>query len=79
MIGKVSLAWRLVQDGGLVLMFTLHRTDFSSRLWFPYWTGLSGGTLIVSRIVVYAVLGRLRHAGMNMRRVAVVGCGALFQ
>jgi Undecaprenyl-phosphate glucose phosphotransferase len=79
MIGKVSLAWLLVQGGALVLMFTLHRTDFISRLWFAYWTGLSGGALIASRIVVYAVLGRLRHAGMNTRRVAVVGCGALCQ
>ncbi|WP_429303768.1 undecaprenyl-phosphate glucose phosphotransferase [Paraburkholderia sp. GAS199] len=73
---QVSLAWLVVQGCGLVLMFSLHRTDYVSRLWFAYWTALSGGALIVSRLAVHTVLGRLRHAGMNLRRVAVVGCGS---
>ena len=34
MIGQVSLAWLVIQGCGLTLMFTLHRTDFISRLWF---------------------------------------------
>jgi FlaA1/EpsC-like NDP-sugar epimerase len=32
MAGQVSLAWFVVQGCGLVLMFSLHRTDFISGL-----------------------------------------------
>ncbi|RDK02774.1 undecaprenyl-phosphate glucose phosphotransferase [Paraburkholderia lacunae] len=74
--GQVSLAWLIVQGCGLVLMFSLHRSDFVSRLWFAYWTALTGSALIVSRLVVHTALAHIRHAGLNLRRVAVVGCGA---
>src|SRR5277367_1595503 len=50
--GQVSLAWLTVQTCALVLMFTLHRSDFVSRLWFAYWTAMTGALMIVSRIVV---------------------------
>ena len=73
--GQISLAWVVVQACALVLMFSLHRTDLISRLWFAYWTGLTGGALIVSRLTVHAALGRVRQAGLNLRRVAVVGQG----
>jgi Undecaprenyl-phosphate glucose phosphotransferase len=76
MIGQVSLAWLVIQGCGLTLMFSLHRTDFISRLWFAYWMAMTGGALIVWRMAVYTVLARVRHAGMNLRRVAVVGCGS---
>ncbi|WP_116123902.1 undecaprenyl-phosphate glucose phosphotransferase [Paraburkholderia sp. BL6669N2] len=76
LIGQVSLAWLMVQGCSLVLTFSLHRTDYVSRLWFAYWTALSGGALIVSRVVVHVVLDRIRNAGLNLRSVAVVGCGA---
>jgi len=76
MIGQVSLGWLIVQGCSLILMFSLHRSDFISRLWFAYWTGITGGSLIVVRLAVHAVLAHMRHAGMNLRHVAVVGCGA---
>ncbi|MGF6242608.1 MULTISPECIES: undecaprenyl-phosphate glucose phosphotransferase [Paraburkholderia] len=76
LIGQVSLAWLTVQTCALVLMFTLHRSDFVSRLWFAYWTGTTGALMIVSRVLVHRVLARVRHAGMNLRQVAVVGRGA---
>jgi FlaA1/EpsC-like NDP-sugar epimerase len=76
LVRQVSLAWLTVQTCALVLMFTLHRSDFVSRLWFAYWTGTTGALLIVSRVAVRRVLDRLRHAGMNLRQVAVVGHGA---
>jgi FlaA1/EpsC-like NDP-sugar epimerase len=76
LVRQVSLAWLTVQTCALVLMFTLHRSDFVSRLWFAYWTGTTGALLIVSRVAVRRVLDRLRHAGMNLRQVAVVGRGA---
>ena len=75
LIGLVALAWLVVQACGLVLMFSLHRTDFISRLWFTYWTAITGGALIVSRMTTHAVLRSVRYAGMNLRNVAVVGVG----
>ena len=74
--GQVSIAWLVVQACGLVLMFSLHRTDFISRLWFAYWTAITGGALIVSRLMLHAVLRSVRYAGLNLRNVAVLGVGA---
>jgi Undecaprenyl-phosphate glucose phosphotransferase len=76
LVGQASLAWIVVQACGLVLMFSLHRTDVISRLWFAYWTATTGGALIASRLATYGVLRRVRRAGMNLRDVAVVGYGA---
>ncbi|PRX26068.1 Undecaprenyl-phosphate glucose phosphotransferase [Paraburkholderia sp. BL18I3N2] len=73
--GQVSLAWLLVQAGGLVLMFSVHRTDMISRLWFIYWTATSAGGLIGSRLLLHTVLRSVRYVGMNLRNVAVVGGG----
>jgi Undecaprenyl-phosphate glucose phosphotransferase len=74
--GQVSIAWLIAQTCGLVLMFSLHRIDIVSRLWFAYWTAMSGGLLISGRLITHAVLARMRNAGLNLHKVAVVGCGA---
>src|ERR1700737_2447051 len=73
--GQVALAWLVVQACALMVMFSLRQIDFVSRLWFAYWTALAGGLLISYRLVAHAVLARLRHAGMNLHQVALVGCG----
>ncbi|CDY75897.1 Undecaprenyl-phosphate galactosephosphotransferase [Caballeronia glathei] len=73
--GQVSLAWLIVQACALVLMFSLHRIDYVSRLWFAYWTAMSGSLLIAGRLVTHAILARMRNAGMNLHQVVVVGCG----
>lgn len=75
LIGKISLAWVVVQACGIVLMFSLHRLDVISRLWFVYWTGITGAAQIMSRIFTHLVLRRVRHAGINLRTVALVGYG----
>ncbi|WP_321798094.1 undecaprenyl-phosphate glucose phosphotransferase [Caballeronia sp. J97] len=72
---RVSLAWLVVQTCALVLMFSLHRLDQVSRLWFVYWTATSAGLMILGRLATHAVLARMRHAGMNFHQVAIVGCG----
>ncbi|MDE1006091.1 MAG: undecaprenyl-phosphate glucose phosphotransferase [Paraburkholderia fungorum] len=74
--GQVSLAWLMVQGSALVLMYSLHRTDFVSRLWFSYWTAVTGGLLISSRLIAHAVLARARSAGLNLHQVAIVGSGS---
>jgi Undecaprenyl-phosphate glucose phosphotransferase len=76
LIGQVSLAWVTVQVCALALMYTLHRADFVSRLWFAYWTGTTGALMIVARFAVHRVLARVRKSGMNLRQVAVVGRGS---
>ncbi|MBN3818557.1 undecaprenyl-phosphate glucose phosphotransferase, partial [Paraburkholderia sp. Se-20369] len=77
--GQLALAWLIVQGAALVVTFSLHRTGIVSRLWFAYWTGLTGAALIGVRFAVHAVLRRMRHAGMNLRAVAVVGRGLYCQ
>ncbi|WP_144144748.1 undecaprenyl-phosphate glucose phosphotransferase [Paraburkholderia sp. BCC1884] len=74
--GQVSLAWLMVQGCALVLMYSLHRIDFVSRLWFSYWTAVTGGLLIAYRLITHAVLARARGAGMNLHQVAIVGSGS---
>ncbi|MBP0589679.1 undecaprenyl-phosphate glucose phosphotransferase [Paraburkholderia sp. LEh10] len=73
--GQLALGWLVVQACALALMFSLHRIDFVSRLWFAYWTGISGGAMIVSRLVVHSLLGRVRHAGLDLQTVAIAACG----
>ncbi|PPK45409.1 Undecaprenyl-phosphate glucose phosphotransferase [Trinickia symbiotica] len=73
--GQVALAWLVVQACALMVMFSLRQIDFVSRLWFAYWTALAGGLLIAYRLASHAVLARLRHAGMNLHQVALVGSG----
>ncbi|KWI58557.1 undecaprenyl-phosphate glucose phosphotransferase [Burkholderia pseudomultivorans] len=75
LVGKISLAWLVVQACGIILMFSLHRADVISRLWFVYWTAITGATLIGSRIATHLALRSVRQAGLNLRSVAVVGYG----
>ncbi|MEM5342946.1 undecaprenyl-phosphate glucose phosphotransferase [Paraburkholderia azotifigens] len=73
--GQVALGWLIVQGCAMALMFSLHRIDFVSRLWFVYWTALSGSGLIVSRLVIHSLIGRIRHAGIDLQPVAIAACG----
>jgi len=73
--GQVALAWIVVQACALMVMFSLRQIDFISRLWFAYWSALAAGSLIAYRLVAHALLARLRHAGLNLHQVAIVGCG----
>ncbi|MFP3558043.1 undecaprenyl-phosphate glucose phosphotransferase [Paraburkholderia sp. SIMBA_054] len=73
--GQVALGWLIVQGCAMALMFSLHRIDVVSRLWFVYWTAISGSALIASRLVLHSVIGRARHAGMDLQPVAIAACG----
>ncbi|OLL31623.1 undecaprenyl-phosphate glucose phosphotransferase [Burkholderia sp. SRS-W-2-2016] len=75
LVSHVALGWLVVQACAMALMFSLHRIDFVSRLWFVYWTGISGAAMMAGRFVTHALLGRMRHAGINLQRVAVAACG----
>ncbi|RDJ97816.1 undecaprenyl-phosphate glucose phosphotransferase [Paraburkholderia lacunae] len=72
---QVVLAWSVVQICVLVLLFGLHRTDSISRLWFACWTAFTAVSLVGTRMAVRSVLSHARNAGLNLRHVAIVGCG----
>ncbi len=68
--------WIAVQACGLALMFLLHRTALVSRIWCVSWTVSTAVALVMSRLIAYVVLARMRRAGRNLRMVAVMGAGA---
>ncbi|MGA7812483.1 undecaprenyl-phosphate glucose phosphotransferase [Caballeronia sp.] len=73
--GQVALSWFIVQGCAMALMFSLHKIDFVSRLWFTYWTAMAGAAMISGRLGAHVILGRVRNAGLNLHQVAVAGCG----
>jgi Undecaprenyl-phosphate glucose phosphotransferase len=73
--GQLALGWLVVQVCAMALMFSLHKIDFVSRLWFVYWTAISGGVMIAGRLVIHVVLAKMRNAGLNQHQVAIAGCG----
>ena len=75
LVCQVSLGWLVVQGCALALMFSLHRLDYVSSLWFAYWTAMSGGLMIAARLIMHATIAYMHNAGINLHRVAIVGCG----
>ncbi|RFU47915.1 undecaprenyl-phosphate glucose phosphotransferase [Paraburkholderia sp. DHOC27] len=73
MLARVATAWLVVVATGLILVFTLHRMDAVSRLWFGYSTLISGALIIATKCLVHLCLRNARRRGLNHRTVAIVG------
>ena len=73
MLARVATGWLVVVATGLILVFTLHRMDAVSRLWFGYSTLISGAMIIATKCVVHLCLRTARRRGLNHRTVAIVG------
>jgi len=73
---RLLLAWGVVQAAGTLLIMGLDRLETVPMTWMLYWTALTGAGLVAVRMLIYATLGRFRQAGLDVRPVAVVGCGA---
>jgi len=73
---QIVFAWSFVQVCAIALMFSLQAVDPASRLWLAHWSLISGAAMIAVRLAIYTVLGRVRHAGMNLHSVAVAACGS---
>jgi putative colanic acid biosysnthesis UDP-glucose lipid carrier transferase len=73
MLARVAAAWVVVVATGLILVFTLHRMDALSRLWFGYSTLISGVLIIATKCIVHLCLRSARRRGLNYRTVAIVG------
>ena len=70
---RVAGAWLAASCVALMLIFSLHRTDVVSRLWFGSSTLLALAVLICAKAVVHMMLRRVRRSGLNQKRVVVVG------
>jgi putative colanic acid biosynthesis UDP-glucose lipid carrier transferase len=70
---RVSGAWVMVETTGVLISFSLHRSDMLSRLWLLYWAAATIVLLIITKALVYSVLKGLRREGFNHKAVAIVG------
>lgn len=70
---RVSCGWLVVETTGVLISFSLHRSELLSRLWLVYWALAVIALLIVSKTLVYTVLKGLRREGFNHKGVAIVG------
>jgi putative colanic acid biosynthesis UDP-glucose lipid carrier transferase len=70
---RVAGGWLLVEVTGVLISFSLHRSDSLSRLWLVYWAVATIVLLIVTKVIVYSILRGLRREGFNQRAVAIVG------
>lgn len=70
---RVITAWLSFLVGLLILAALSKVTANYSRVWLATWAGLTALWLVGTRIVLRNVLGKLRAAGVNLKRVLMVG------
>jgi len=75
LMSRTILAWLVVQACGFVLLYVLHRFHLASRVWFIYWTVISGLGLLVARTLALAVLTLFWRIGKRVHRAALEGMG----
>ncbi|MGO4326325.1 undecaprenyl-phosphate glucose phosphotransferase [Cupriavidus sp. 2TAF22] len=75
MATRVISAWTLVWLISLLMCYFIHQADALSRLWMAYWYGLSLAGLFIVHLASRSVLGIVRSAGANHKRVLIVGYG----
>ncbi|OAJ58847.1 undecaprenyl-phosphate glucose phosphotransferase [Paraburkholderia ginsengiterrae] len=73
LLSRVAGGWLMVEITGVLISFSLHRSDSLSRLWLVYWAVATIVLLIVTKVIVYSILRGLRREGFNQRAVAIVG------
>ncbi|KAA1012122.1 undecaprenyl-phosphate glucose phosphotransferase [Paraburkholderia panacisoli] len=73
LLSRVAGGWVMVEITGVLISFSLHRSDNLSRLWLVYWAVATIGLLIITKVIVYSILRGLRREGFNQRAVAIVG------
>ncbi len=73
LVGQILFAWLATQICTVLVMYSIHRVDLISRLWFGYWTVATAVALMASRLIATTVLRRTRYARSSLRRVAIAG------
>jgi undecaprenyl-phosphate glucose phosphotransferase len=70
---RAVTAWLAFLIGLLILAALLKATAKYSRVWAMSWAALAALWLVITRIALRNALGRMRAAGMNLKRVLLVG------
>ncbi|SMG21973.1 undecaprenyl-phosphate glucose phosphotransferase [Paraburkholderia susongensis] len=73
LLSRVAGGWLMVEVAGVLISFSVHRSDSLSRLWLVYWAVATIVLLVVTKAIVYSILRGLRREGFNQRAVAIVG------
>ncbi|WP_118179000.1 undecaprenyl-phosphate glucose phosphotransferase [Paraburkholderia phosphatilytica] len=73
MLLQVTFAWLATVAAGLLIVFTLHRLDAVSRLWYGYTVLISGGLIVTTKLAAHLSLRYVRRRGLNYRTVAMAG------
>ena len=73
LVGQILFAWLATQICTVLVIYSIHRVDLISRLWFGYWTVATAVALMASRLIATTVLRRTRYARSSLRRVAIAG------
>ncbi|WP_179400601.1 undecaprenyl-phosphate glucose phosphotransferase [Burkholderia guangdongensis] len=73
LMGRVALAWLVVEGAGILMSVSFHQSGDLSRLWLGYWAIVSIVLLAGSKACVHAILRELRRGGYNHKAVAIVG------
>src|SRR5260370_38107295 len=63
LLWRVAGAWLIVEGTGILLSFSLHRSDTLSRLWLGYWGPCTNARLVWTKARGNAILKRLRREG----------------
>ncbi len=78
LVFRLIAAWLVTQASGVVLISLLATSRVIPWEWLTAWTLCTAALLALSRFWAYAALRRFRHAGLDARRIAIVGGGAHF-
>ncbi len=70
---RAITAWLSFLLGLLILAGLSKVTASYSRLWAVTWAGLAAVWLVGTRVILRSALGKMRAAGMNLKRALLVG------
>ncbi|MGO4325722.1 undecaprenyl-phosphate glucose phosphotransferase [Cupriavidus sp. 2TAF22] len=74
---RTLAAWGAVCMLGLVTAYLMHQSAALSRLWSMGWLLSVAVMLLLSRVMLYRMLGSVRELGINAKRVVILGYGSL--
>jgi putative colanic acid biosynthesis UDP-glucose lipid carrier transferase len=73
MLWRLTIAWIIVVILGMLIVFSIHRSEDISRLWLGAWIVMTIALLTTLRVITYYTLWNMRRNGFNLKALAVVG------
>jgi putative colanic acid biosynthesis UDP-glucose lipid carrier transferase len=77
MLINITLSWGLVLALGILFSYVTHRSYDVSRMWLLYWFFTGSLSIATLRWLVHWFLRKMRERGLNIKRVIIVGYGAI--